>query len=507
MSSSINEDEKSANRKKKDLGEDEEENIVPSASLPPFDIGITCDSEELMKKQAIEPEVAVPALTNDGGSSNTRGTDSERQEESSFLVEKRLIATRSMASRNNHNKDSTRLTTCSSQTLARNKERLIARYPSKHDHSKNKLGHQTSEGMTSGTFQVVQGASAHEFLHTKQSIANRSAGILERRRHTNGEEKLEEDEEAAQEQFSSHQGADWLDSSIQLRTRDQSGIRSVPATAENQMLMSQTEQFMPGAFAIGRLDFIAEEGDSSNFRQTPSSLTEPGDDEERRATTIKATLVDDSDLASATVIDKEAEEKAQQKSRTRAYLLSFVVTSIAAAVIAISVVFTRPEKKFVVTPSPTVSSAPSLYPSESPSLSPSTSFFGFLASNSFDGGLALTTNASSQQRAMAWVESEVYDGSMDYNLLQYYILAVIYFETFGDQWFSTLSPTDELPDQWLSLNAFKGYSFCYWRGVHCNGSVITSLQLSGEGLVGIIPPEIAALDPSLSKTRFHIPLQ
>jgi len=49
------------------------------------------------------------------------------------------------------------------------------------------------------------------------------------------------------------------------------------------------------------------------------------------------------------------------------------------------------------------------------------------------------------------------------------------------------------------MNKYKVYNYCEWRGVDCNGTAITSLQLSGEKLDGSLPPEIAALGQSLRR--------
>jgi len=223
-----------------------------------------------------------------------------------------------------------------------------------------------------------------------------------------------------------------------------------------------------------------------------------------------ATLVDDYDtnhnttIANATIFDKESEERVHRQRRLVAMLLSGLVTSIVAAGIAMAVVFTRPKPKLPVTFSPTLSSVPSLAPSWNPSASPSTTLFGFLVENSFDNGMALATVGSSQEKAMTWVEKEILSQTdhtvFDYKLVQYHVLVTLYYETFGASWnttdeeYSNVQPTTE----WLQKDSWnKEYNFCNWLGVACSGKDVVELQLSGFGLVGMIPPELAALDPSL----------
>ena len=104
---------------------------------------------------------------------------------------------------------------------------------------------------------------------------------------------------------------------------------------------------------------------------------------------------------------------------------------------------------------------------------------------------------------MSWLEEKLIpqqSTEIDFNLLQFYVLVVLYYEAVGKAWTSSVSLSR---DQWLQKNDFGEYNFCEWRGIGCIGTNITSLQLNGEGLVGSIPPEIAALGQKLSKQRFE----
>jgi hypothetical protein len=354
-----------------------------------------------------------------------------------------------------------------------------------------------------------------EEISTPQE-AKKSDTHVEKNRILVGETKVEK-WDATSEEFAIHQEAKHTTTPIDLEHSSHLSIPVSPvevSSEHRQVIFTLPQQVRPGAFAIGGPGF-REPHDSFSFVVIPPSQTDHGESQEEMTTTLNATLVDDTTLASATVVDMKAEEQAQRQRRMRAYLVSFMLTSILVAVIAVVVVKTGPKPKFVITLAPTTSFIPSLapsgspsavpsyFPSGAPSATPSTSLFGFLAQNSFDSGLSLTTTGTSQQRAMQWLETELFDRSMDYTLLQYYVLVVLYYETFGSQWYSTISFSDSLfPDQWLGKDLSQLYNLCDWKGVHCNGTFITSLQLSGNGLIGSSPPEIAALDQSLSKISF-----
>jgi hypothetical protein len=232
---------------------------------------------------------------------------------------------------------------------------------------------------------------------------------------------------------------------------------------------------------------------------------------------VNATLVDETNVVgSATVIDTEAEEKVNQRKRTKAMVGSFCLASIIAAVIAIAVVLTRPSAP-PPSLSPTMSAVPSGTPSSIPSASPSTDLFGFLAFNSYDGGFALTTLDSPQYRAWKWLEQQLEYGfgflsEMNYSLLQTYSLVTMFYATFGSRWDSTVNfavtrrtngdtRPDLLAGEWLNLQSdVNARGSCSWRGVFCNQQgEITSLQMSNDRLLGSLPAELAVLKPSLSK--------
>ena len=146
----------------------------------------------------------------------------------------------------------------------------------------------------------------------------------------------------------------------------------------------------------------------------------------------------------------------------------------------------------------------------------STSLFGFLAANSFDGGSALDIPGSPQQMALDWLVHVSGIFEMDYHLLQNYALVTFYFETAGQQWISTeefdfmhsvqQSATavddDKFRGEWLNVTpSVNPLGFCNWLGVMCNGNQeIDSLILSGTRLKGSIPAELGILHKSLSKS-------
>jgi Leucine-rich repeat (LRR) protein len=115
--------------------------------------------------------------------------------------------------------------------------------------------------------------------------------------------------------------------------------------------------------------------------------------------------------------------------------------------------------------------------------------YNFLAGNSFDKGAALSTDGSSQQKALKWLEQSTLNNSaLDYTLLQFYVLAVFNYAT-GE----TLS---KLPSNtWLPNNGTDSeYNFCDWVYITCNGEKdINYLIPSSSQIDGSLPPEIGLL--------------
>ena len=234
--------------------------------------------------------------------------------------------------------------------------------------------------------------------------------------------------------------------------------------------------------------------------------------------TLNAFLVNDDTgvLASATLLDVEAEEKKSQHRRMRTIFGSFITASIIATAVAVPVVLTHSGPAQTVGGSPTLSPVPSAVPSFTPTSSPSTALFGFLAVNSFDDGFALDIPGSPQQMALDWLVNVSGIIEMDYYLLQNYALVTLYFETAGKQWISTeefdfirsvqqstTTVNDEaFRGEWLNVTpSVNPLGFCNWLGVMCNSNQeIDSLMLSGSQLKGSIPAELGILHKSLSKS-------
>ena len=206
-------------------------------------------------------------------------------------------------------------------------------------------------------------------------------------------------------------------------------------------------------------DTISIQDDSQHHLVTS---TEDGDIEAHEPA-LNAVLVseDPSVLANATVLDIEAEKKFHQRRRMRTMVGTLIIASIIAIAVAIPVVLTRPDPPpatFSPSSSPGPSATPSflptvrpsIHPSWVPSSSPSSGLFGFLADNSFDGGIMLAIAGSSQQRAMDWLLEVSGLSELDYYLLQSYALVTLYFETYGRQWISQV----EIDEMRLDLGSF-----------------------------------------------------
>jgi Leucine-rich repeat (LRR) protein len=112
-----------------------------------------------------------------------------------------------------------------------------------------------------------------------------------------------------------------------------------------------------------------------------------------------------------------------------------------------------------------------------------------LSSRSSDEGAALADIHSAQFRAYAWlVADESYaQVYIVQRLLQRYALATLYFATNGPHWLNN--------DKWLSLS-----HECDWYGVSgcpdsiLDGDGVVSIDLTGNGLKGPLPPEVLGLE-------------
>ena len=251
---------------------------------------------------------------------------------------------------------------------------------------------------------------------------------------------------------------------------DEAKEEELEATRLREVLKaSSIQQMRPGAFAVRGSGFIPQD---DTFLHVNTTLTTNEVQDENgqleQATMLNAILVDDPEIASASIVDQRAEGKAQCRRQMIVVLATTVVIGIIVYIIVFFMI--KSQKKPESTPFPTSpptgssilslppsdnsSSIPSLAPSENasiisslapsenpssisslapsnnPSASPSKRLFGFLAEHSFDNGTALSTNGSSQQKAMTWVEqSSVFNITTDYIVLQFYALAVFYYAT------------------------------------------------------------------------------
>jgi hypothetical protein len=277
----------------------------------------------------------------------------------------------------------------------------------------------------------------------------------------------------------------------------------MPTRTSTEVEQGPTMLDHPNSSSLGAIAMFP-----SDYRHNPEAADDdrsysPDDDFEASAITgnydpvLNAFRVDEDAgvLANATIVNSEEEQRIKWRRQNLFGGIVLIATlSIAAT---LSVVYGRNRGgAFPVTLSPSISVSPSWIPSGSPSASPSTNLFSFLAARSADDGLALATSGSSQARAMAWVEEEaklIFSSSFDYELLQYYVLMTLYYETGGGQW--------DRRERWGNeiLNTVDT-QLCYWEGVVCGDErAIVVLNLTNNRLLGSLPPELAILDPSLSK--------
>merc|ERR1712151_763514 len=98
--------------------------------------------------------------------------------------------------------------------------------------------------------------------------------------------------------------------------------------------------------------------------------------------------------------------------------------------------------------------------------------------------LPLSNDSSPQSMALKWIidEDELKMDANDENLVQRYVLALLYFSTSGNNWDSSFN--------WLSE-----YSECeWWDGITCTeDGKVEIINLRSNGLLGTIPSEIVLL--------------
>ena len=94
----------------------------------------------------------------------------------------------------------------------------------------------------------------------------------------------------------------------------------------------------------------------------------------------------------------------------------------------------------------------------------------------------LPETSSPQSKAAAWLMTDQGICPSDANVLQRYILAVLYFATKGESWM----------DQ---LGFLSSANECEWAGIKCDSSgKVANIAISGNNLAGAIPDEIGSLD-------------
>jgi len=224
--------------------------------------------------------------------------------------------------------------------------------------------------------------------------------------------------------------------------------------------------------------------------QHPGAIAVPGRGEE--VSTLDTDSRTDHDPIAAEVVDTDVEkqlvreqvELGIQKERSKAPVAQVVeerfcdrrmIVMLALALLAILGVVLG------VTLSREKGPPPAPVPSEE-------EIIDVLSVASFDGGEALQTPDSPQNRALAWLVNDTFQGYYtEDKLIQRYALATLFYSTNGDSWTSNslwLDDGDEC-DRWWQ---FVGV-------VSCDSTTggIMALGLGNNNLKGTIPPEIGLL--------------
>ena len=188
----------------------------------------------------------------------------------------------------------------------------------------------------------------------------------------------------------------------------------VPAVSSStaDVVAAPSQQHVPGAFVVRGPGFIPHDDSFLHVDTAPISTNNVQDElveQLEPESLFKAVLVDDPEIPSASIFDHEAAEKAYCRRQGWRVLATFVMISILGAIIAIVIRNKLLQKRT----DPSTTSSP---------------LFNFLAEKSFDKGAALSTDGSSQQKALQWLEQSTKSAS-GYTLLQFYALAVFYYAT------------------------------------------------------------------------------
>lgn len=141
----------------------------------------------------------------------------------------------------------------------------------------------------------------------------------------------------------------------------------------------------------------------------------------------------------------------------------------------------------VVTTNAPVAPPGTLAPTPSPTISRASAYTNLIADKSFADPAVFMDDTSPESLAMDWLinedplELDPNDLSLRTTLRinQRYGLATIFFNSFDQNW------TNET--NWLDADE------CTWFGVSCEGLVVVDVDLRNNGLIGIIPPDIALL--------------
>jgi len=124
-----------------------------------------------------------------------------------------------------------------------------------------------------------------------------------------------------------------------------------------------------------------------------------------------------------------------------------------------------------------------------------------LSTISLDGGSALQTPSTPQNKALNWLAGNAnLDEYTEERKIQRYVLATLYYSTNGDDWYNNdgwLTDSDEC--EWY--NGANTWSFCV-SGLVSELDLYDS-SIGGNNLVGTIPDEIALLSNSIGECLVH----
>eukprot|EP00549_Striatella_unipunctata_P018798 CAMPEP_0118716588 /NCGR_PEP_ID=MMETSP0800-20121206/27582_1 /TAXON_ID=210618 ORGANISM="Striatella unipunctata, Strain CCMP2910" /NCGR_SAMPLE_ID=MMETSP0800 /ASSEMBLY_ACC=CAM_ASM_000638 /LENGTH=683 /DNA_ID=CAMNT_0006623021 /DNA_START=19 /DNA_END=2071 /DNA_ORIENTATION=- len=261
-----------------------------------------------------------------------------------------------------------------------------------------------------------------------------------------------------------------------------------PAVAQNSYDHGGNE----GSQVVGVVGVVDDDNYSVEKYSPESAIvgTGPEDDTGGIQAFVKEEAVEAMGVA---VLKTDEEQGREDRSRFFLYLIAATVCLVVSSVVLVTIIFLV----FLGPADPT--EAPTASPSAVPTQAPTKlSFFEsmeYLTREAISSPEQLLNTSSPQYLAVEFVSFDDFDlaapfpaGSIRWN--QRFALAVFYFSTNGDTWYTCFRGDVNCQGVWIEGDE------CSWKGVTCVDGVVTGLSFAsqrGNGLYGTLPSELSLL--------------